>query len=82
MSTIEAASAAAPLEQQHATVRVLLISAAAALGGFLFGYDTAVINGATMRLCVTGRRTGQHPVSRTSNLLARTISGKNWPHER
>ena len=46
MSTIEAASAAAPLEQQHATVRVLLISAAAALGGFLFGYDTAVINGA------------------------------------
>ncbi|MFA6229987.1 MAG: sugar porter family MFS transporter [Rhodanobacter sp.] len=31
---------------QHATVRVVLISAAAALGGFLFGYDTAVINGA------------------------------------
>jgi len=36
---------AAPMEQ-HATLRVLLISAAAALGGFLFGYDTAVINGA------------------------------------
>jgi SP family sugar:H+ symporter-like MFS transporter len=31
---------------QHATVRVVLISAAAALGGFLFGFDTAVINGA------------------------------------
>jgi SP family sugar:H+ symporter-like MFS transporter len=30
----------------HATVRVVLISAAAALGGFLFGFDTAVINGA------------------------------------
>lgn len=44
MNTTEAASAA-PLEQ-HATMRVLLISAAAALGGFLFGYDTAVINGA------------------------------------
>jgi SP family sugar:H+ symporter-like MFS transporter len=29
-----------------ATVRVVLISAAAALGGFLFGFDTAVINGA------------------------------------
>jgi MFS transporter, SP family, sugar:H+ symporter len=32
--------------EQHATIRVLLISAAAALGGFLFGFDTAVINGA------------------------------------
>jgi len=31
---------------QHATVRVVLIAAAAALGGFLFGFDTAVINGA------------------------------------
>ena len=30
---------------QHATLRVILISAAAALGGFLFGFDTAVING-------------------------------------
>lgn len=37
---------AAPAIEQHATLRVLLISAAAALGGFLFGYDTAVINGA------------------------------------
>jgi len=31
---------------QRATARVVLISAAAALGGFLFGFDTAVINGA------------------------------------
>ncbi|MEP7184594.1 MAG: sugar porter family MFS transporter [Rhodanobacter sp.] len=31
---------------QHATLRVVLISAVAALGGFLFGFDTAVINGA------------------------------------
>ena len=31
---------------QHATLRVVWISAAAALGGFLFGFDTAVINGA------------------------------------
>jgi SP family sugar:H+ symporter-like MFS transporter len=31
---------------QHATLRVVFISAAAALGGFLFGFDTAVINGA------------------------------------
>ncbi|MGH8154489.1 MAG: sugar porter family MFS transporter [Rhodanobacteraceae bacterium] len=30
----------------HVTLRVVLISAAAALGGFLFGFDTAVINGA------------------------------------
>jgi SP family sugar:H+ symporter-like MFS transporter len=34
------------VQEQHATIRVLLISAAAALGGFLFGFDTAVINGA------------------------------------
>ena len=32
--------------QQHTTLRVVLIAAAAALGGFLFGFDTAVINGA------------------------------------
>ncbi|MBS0569050.1 MAG: sugar porter family MFS transporter [Proteobacteria bacterium] len=30
----------------RANLRVILISAAAALGGFLFGFDTAVINGA------------------------------------
>ncbi|HEY5804621.1 MAG TPA: sugar porter family MFS transporter [Lysobacter sp.] len=39
-------SAIAESEQQHVTARVVLISAAAALGGFLFGFDTAVINGA------------------------------------
>jgi sugar porter (SP) family MFS transporter len=39
-------NSAAPAIEQHATLRVLLITAAAALGGFLFGYDTAVINGA------------------------------------
>ncbi len=43
MSSIDTAAGGA---EQHATMRVLLISAAAALGGFLFGYDTAVINGA------------------------------------
>ncbi|WP_380038020.1 sugar porter family MFS transporter [Dyella tabacisoli] len=32
--------------EQHATARVVLIASAAALGGFLFGFDTAVINGA------------------------------------
>jgi sugar porter (SP) family MFS transporter len=31
---------------QHASARVIWIAAAAALGGFLFGFDTAVINGA------------------------------------
>lgn len=41
MSTV---NSAAPVEQ-HATLRVMWISAAAALGGFLFGFDTAVING-------------------------------------
>jgi sugar porter (SP) family MFS transporter len=32
--------------QGRANLRVILIAAAAALGGFLFGFDTAVINGA------------------------------------
>lgn len=33
-------------EEARATARVVLIAAAAAIGGFLFGFDTAVINGA------------------------------------
>ena len=41
MSTVSAVDGLQP----RATMRVLLISAAAALGGFLFGFDTAVING-------------------------------------
>lgn len=32
--------------ERHHTTRVLLVTAVAALGGFLFGFDTAVINGA------------------------------------
>lgn len=31
---------------QHTTAKVVLISVVAAIGGFLFGFDTAVINGA------------------------------------
>jgi len=33
-------------EQQHATTKVVMISIVAAIGGFLFGFDTSVINGA------------------------------------
>lgn len=41
------APAATPPGLSHpANLRVVLIAAAAALGGFLFGFDTAVINGA------------------------------------
>jgi sugar porter (SP) family MFS transporter len=39
-------SAASLKEPGRANLRVVLIAAAAALGGFLFGFDTAVINGA------------------------------------
>ena len=42
----EAAASSMDSAQQHATARVIVIVAAAALGGFLFGFDTAVINGA------------------------------------
>jgi len=37
---------AADEASRRASLRVVLIAAAAALGGFLFGFDTAVINGA------------------------------------
>ncbi|NAZ75776.1 sugar porter family MFS transporter [Kineococcus sp. T13] len=33
-------------DRQHATTKVVLISVVAAIGGFLFGFDTSVINGA------------------------------------
>jgi sugar porter (SP) family MFS transporter len=33
-------------DQQHATTKVVLISVVAAIGGFLFGFDTSVVNGA------------------------------------
>ncbi|MET8571742.1 sugar porter family MFS transporter [Streptomyces sp. NPDC004783] len=39
-------SSSCPRESGHLTRRVALIAAAAAVGGFLFGFDTAVINGA------------------------------------
>ncbi|SFK52520.1 sugar porter family MFS transporter [Geodermatophilus ruber] len=40
------AAAQTPPEDEHTTGRALLISVVAAIGGFLFGFDTAVINGA------------------------------------
>lgn len=45
MSTSNA-SAPAPDQESFHTGRVVMISMVAALGGFLFGFDTAVINGA------------------------------------
>jgi len=39
-------SATSPNGSRRANLRVVMIAAAAALGGFLFGFDTAVINGA------------------------------------
>jgi MFS transporter, SP family, sugar:H+ symporter len=35
-----------PVKEQYDTGRAVLLAAVAALGGFLFGFDTAVINGA------------------------------------
>ena len=44
------ASSASDPRQSASVLFVLLISVAAALGGFLFGFDTAVINGAVVAL--------------------------------
>ena len=45
--TDEPSPAAVPADEApHTTGRVLLIAVVAAIGGFLFGFDTAVINGA------------------------------------
>jgi MFS transporter, SP family, sugar:H+ symporter len=35
---------------RNATYYIVLISGAAALGGFLFGFDTAILNGAILAL--------------------------------
>ncbi|GAA4965754.1 sugar porter family MFS transporter [Kineococcus glutinatus] len=39
-------SSDATAQEQHTTTKAVLISVVAAIGGFLFGFDTAVINGA------------------------------------
>ena len=33
-------------DEKHTTTKVVMISVVAAIGGFLFGFDTSVINGA------------------------------------
>jgi len=38
------------IRRKSNTFYVILIAGAAALGGFLFGFDTAVINGAVLSL--------------------------------
>src|SRR4051794_39988316 len=46
MTDGQARAAAATSQNEKTTGRALLIAAVAAIGGFLFGFDTAVINGA------------------------------------
>ena len=50
MSTPEPRSGAGPAPAQHLNAKVVGISIAAAVGGFLFGFDTSVINGAVNAL--------------------------------
>lgn len=50
MSTPSASSAGASAPAQHLNAKVVGISIAAAVGGFLFGFDTSVINGAVNAL--------------------------------
>ena len=44
-------------QEEYDTGRALLLATVAALGGFLFGYDSAVINGAVTR-CATSSSMG------------------------
>ena len=39
-----------PTTERYDTARAVLLAAVAALGGFLFGFDTAVINGAVLAI--------------------------------
>lgn len=50
MHSVSASFAGAPDEEARATVAIILSAAGAALGGLLFGFDTAVISGATQAL--------------------------------
>ena len=50
MSTPSASSGAGSAPAQHLNAKVVGISLAAAVGGFLFGFDTSVINGAVNAL--------------------------------
>ncbi|APX32098.1 MFS transporter [Brachybacterium sp. P6-10-X1] len=46
MSTAEGSAGSSAEHAQHLNPKVIVISVAAAVGGFLFGFDTSVINGA------------------------------------
>ena len=60
----------------HATpARVILISAAAAMGGFLFGFDTAVINGAVDAIRGAFSWTPHRPASAVSCALLGSALG-------
>ena len=62
--------AASPVKFQR---RVIAVSIAAALGGFLFGFDTAVINGAVDALADDVRLAEYQPYwAARAGLLART----------
>src|ERR1700760_1857827 len=65
------AAGAAPAKTAPGLGRVALFAAAAALGGFLFGYDSAVINGA-----VTGIQVHFHvSSSETGTVVAVALLG-------
>ncbi|MGO2536307.1 MAG: sugar porter family MFS transporter [Brachybacterium tyrofermentans] len=50
MSTSEQSAGSTAQHAQHLNPKVVVISVAAAIGGFLFGFDTSVINGAVNAL--------------------------------
>ena len=74
MSASAARSGAEPAPAQHLNAKVVGISIAAAVGGFLFGFDTSVINGAVGALSdefSLGSAPGSPDRSRTATAASR-----------
>ncbi|HEY9827098.1 MAG TPA: sugar porter family MFS transporter [Stenomitos sp.] len=64
--------------RKSSAVYVVLIASAAALGGFLFGFDTAVINGAVQALSVTFRTNSVETGLAVSLALLGSAVGAFW----